>query len=43
MKPTELMPFDWDSKKRVKKKIASKEEIQEVIKRYSQKKIVNGT
>jgi hypothetical protein len=33
------MPFDWDSKKRVKKKIATKEEIQEVIKRYSQKKL----
>ena len=37
MKPTELMPFDWDDKKKVKKKVASQEEIQEVLKRYKNK------
>lgn len=38
IKPRELMPFDWDNKNRIKKKIASQEEIQEVIKRYREKK-----
>ena len=37
IKPQELMPFDWDNKNRIKKKIASQEEIQEVIKRYREK------
>jgi len=37
MKPTELMPFDWDEKKKVKKKVASQEEIQAVLKRYRNK------
>lgn len=37
IKPQELMPFDWDYKNRIKKKIASQEEIQEVIKRYREK------
>ena len=37
MKPTELMPFDWDKKKKVKKRIATQEEIQEVLKRYREK------
>ncbi len=37
MKPTELMPFDWDEKKKVKKRIATQEEIQAVLKRYRNK------
>lgn len=38
MKPSEIMSFDWDHKRKVNKKIASQEEIQEVIKRYREKK-----
>ena len=34
IKPHEMMPFPWDSKNKVKKDVASKEEIQEVLKRY---------
>ena len=34
LKPKELMPFPWDDKVKVKKDLASKEEIQEVLKRY---------
>ena len=37
MKPTELMPFDWDEKKKVKKRIASQEEIQAVLKKYRER------
>jgi hypothetical protein len=37
MKPTELMPFDWDKKNLPKKEIASKEHIQKVIDRYNKK------
>ena len=34
VKPQELMPFPWDSKNKVKKDVATKEQIQEVLKRY---------
>ena len=34
VKPKELMPFPWDSKNKIKKDVASKEKIQEVLKRY---------
>jgi hypothetical protein len=34
IKPRELMPFPWDSKNKVKKDVASKEQIEEVLKRY---------
>jgi len=34
LKPRELMPFPWDKKNQVKKDLASKEHIQEVLKRY---------
>ena len=37
MKPTEIMPFDWDDKRIVKKKVATQEEIQEVIKKYRER------
>ena len=37
MKPRELMPFDWDDKNKVKKKVASQEDIQAVIKKYREK------
>ena len=37
MKPTEIMPFDWDDKRIVKKKIASQEEIQAVLKKYRER------
>lgn len=37
MKPTELMPFDWDDKRILKKKVATQEEIQEVIKKYRER------
>jgi len=37
MKPSEIMPFDWDNKKKVKKKVATQEEIQEVLKKYRNK------
>tara|TARA_R100000654_G_scaffold30078_1_gene54679 strand:- start:377 stop:658 length:282 start_codon:yes stop_codon:yes gene_type:complete len=33
MKPSEIMPFDWDKIKK-QKKTASQEEIQEVLKKY---------
>lgn len=34
IKPQELMPFPWDSKNKVKKDVATKEHIEEVLKRY---------
>jgi hypothetical protein len=34
VKPQELMPFPWDSKNKVKKDVASKEHIEEVLKKY---------
>lgn len=37
MKPTELMPFDWDNKNTPKKEIATREHIEKVIERYNKK------
>lgn len=37
MKPTELMPFDWDKKNTPKKEIATREHIEKVIERYNKK------
>jgi len=34
LKPKELMPFPWDNKVKIKKDIASKEHISEVLERY---------
>ena len=34
LKPKELMPFPWDNKVKIKKDIASKDHISEVLKRY---------
>tara|TARA_R100001163_G_C5067962_1_gene207565 strand:- start:4768 stop:5064 length:297 start_codon:yes stop_codon:yes gene_type:complete len=34
LKPKELMPFPWDKKNKIKKDVASKEHIQEVLKKY---------
>jgi len=34
LKPKELMPFPWDSKVKIKRDVASKEQIEEVLKRY---------
>ena len=39
LKPKEILPFPWDEKNKPKKDIASKEHIQEVIKRYNKNKI----
>ena len=34
LKPKEILPFPWDDKHKVKKQIATKEQIQEALKRY---------
>jgi len=34
LKPKELLPFPWDDKNKVKKQIATKEQIQEALKKY---------
>mgnify|MGYP003132071415 FL=1 len=34
LKPKDLLPFDWDSKKNKNTKIASKEEIEKIIAEY---------
>ena len=34
LKPKELLPFPWDDKYKVKKQIATKEQIQEALKKY---------
>ena len=39
MKPAEILPFDWDNQYKVKKRVASQEEIQEVIKKYREKEL----
>lgn len=39
MKAKEVMPFEWDNEKTVKKDIATKEEIEKVIQKYRDKNI----
>tara|TARA_B100001059_G_C17355081_1_gene342446 strand:+ start:267 stop:554 length:288 start_codon:yes stop_codon:yes gene_type:complete len=34
LKPKEILPFPWDDKNKVKKQIATKEQIQEALKKY---------
>ena len=34
LKPKELMPFPWDNKVKIKRDVATKEQIQEVLKKY---------
>jgi len=34
IKPKEILPFPWDDKNKVKKQIATKEQIQEALKKY---------
>ena len=37
IKPTDLLPFDWDEKYKPKKEVASKEHINKVIDKYKKK------